>query len=61
MIERIVLISGTEIAVACDRSTPYSDILRRAADILESEERENHAIDLASRISSALSDRRAVA
>ncbi len=61
MFYRVVDVDGTEVAIPCERETPYSDILRRAADILESEERENHAIDLASRISSALSDRRAVA
>jgi UDP-3-O-acyl-N-acetylglucosamine deacetylase len=57
----VIDINGTEVCILDDAKTPYSDILRRAADILESEERENHAIDLASRISSALSDRRAVA
>ena len=51
MFLRIVSVDGTEVAIPCSPETPYSDILRRAADILAGEEGENYAADLSGRLS----------
>ena len=40
MFGRIVTIDGTEVFVSCTPSTPYSEVLRCAANQLEREENE---------------------